>query len=468
MTKLDLFVATRASQAALLPVVLIASFINEAHPIPIIKINFEDTALLTRDEKSIIHFQTGDKSVAGTIPIIQELCAQFPFLENKWISQLDSYDTLEFKALDPMLQHIDTHLLLQSFLSGYSLSTPDIALWGAIRGKRVAVAALKRDTLVNLTRWYKLLEELCPWATSAVESLNATSREKKLAKSKDNASYDIFLKNTENGVVTRFLPKPSFDDTNPSNEKQEFEDVIVEDFALMDIQPDKVSYTSDYFGQLYEYCLQAIKSGKAYADDIGKETMENQRWDGLRWCIRAKISFDDNNTALRDPVIYQCNPSTHHRTGDAWVIYPTYDFACPIVDSMEGVTHALRTIEYRDRNAQYQWIFDALSFHAVQVCVKQGTSKNVTWQSNEGQTLVPVELFDFNYLLKKDSLSECDILDDFLDFNKEFRVSALADRNISEVNVDDILQFDRRIGFCSWYAVRLLQHPYRKAEVDVQ
>lgn len=92
---------------------------------------------------------------------------------------------------------------------GYSLSTPDIAVWGALRGNRVAVAALKKGSLVNLTRWYRFLEELCPWTSAAVEALNAAAREKKATKSKEGASYDIALKNTENGVVTRFPPEPS-------------------------------------------------------------------------------------------------------------------------------------------------------------------------------------------------------------------------------------------------------------------
>jgi glutamyl-tRNA synthetase len=89
--------------------------------------------------------------------------------------------------------------------------------------------------------------------------------------------------------------------------------------------------------------------------------------EGLRWCIRAKISVDDPNKALRDPVIYRCNPVPHHRTGDKWKIYPTYDFACPIVDSIEGVTHAHRTNEYRDRNPQYHWMIDAIGIRKVNV-----------------------------------------------------------------------------------------------------
>ncbi|KAJ5585508.1 Glutamyl-tRNA synthetase class Ib archaeal/eukaryotic cytosolic [Penicillium hispanicum] len=687
MTRSDLLVAACANHAELLPVVLIASSINEAHGNPVINIVIEDTALLTVDEKSTVKYETGNKSVTGTIPIIQELCAHFPFLvgkdakaEGEWISLLDSLATLDFKTLEPILQRLDAHLILRSLITGYSLSTPDIALWGALRGNRVAAAALKRGTLVNLARWYKFLEELCPWATVAVELLNAASRERKIAKSKEGASYDIGLKNTGDGVVTRFPPEPSgylhighakaallndyfahekyngtlllrFDDTNPSNEKQEFQDAIMEDLALMGIHPDRVSYTSDYFDRLYKYCLQMLGSGKAYADDTDQETMKSQRRDGipsqrrdlspqqslahleemkkgspegLRWCIRAKISFDDKNKALRDPVIYRCNPAPHHRTGNAWLIYPTYDFACPIVDSIEGVTHALRTIEYRDRNPQYQWMLDALHLRTVHIwdfarmnfirtllskrkltklvesgvvwgwddprfptirgirrrgmtipalrefILKQGPSKSVTlfdwaliWATNkkyidpvapryfaieskdivkatvtggpsvaytekrakhaknpavgdkmvtfsssllleqvdaqsftqdeeitlmswgnafvrnistdastgkvthldlelflagdvkktkkvtwlsEDQRLIPVELVEFDYLLKKDSLSEDDVLEDVLNFNTEFRVSALADSNVSEVNVGEILQFDRK-GF---------------------
>ncbi|KAG0155640.1 hypothetical protein PDIDSM_2813 [Penicillium digitatum] len=401
----------------------------ESSPYPVVTVTYEDTALLQDGDKAIVQLPAA-LTPSMVLPMSSGACYSFPFLAGKdskaeaeWISQLDFLTTLDFKALDPVLQRLDAHLLMRSFVVGYSLSTPDIALWGALRGNRVAAAALKKGSLVNLTRWYRFLEELCPWTTAAVESMNAVAKEKKVAKSKEGASYDIALKNTENGVVTRFPPEPSgylhighakaallndyfahekyngtmllrFDDTNPSNEKQEFEDAIVEDLALMGIKPNKMTYTSDYFDELYDYCIKIIKQGDAYADDTDKETMAAQRWDGLpsqrrdlspeesllrleemkngtpeglRWCIRAKISFDCPNKAMRDPVIYRCNPAVHHRTGSKWKIYPTYDFACPIVDSMEGVTHALRTIEYRDRNPQYQWMLDTMKLRNVQV-----------------------------------------------------------------------------------------------------
>jgi glutamyl-tRNA synthetase len=339
------------------------------------------------------------------------------------LSQVGQYVPLDHKALEAPLQTLDSYLTLRSFLVGYSLSSPDIAIWGALRGNRVAVTAVKKGTLINLTRWFRFLEELCPWTTAAVDAVNAAAKAKKAAASKAGASYDIALKNTEQGVVTRFPPEPSgylhighakaallndyfahekykgtlllrFDDTNPSKEREEFTSAILADCELMGIKPDKTSFSSDYFQLLHDYCIQFIKDGYAYADDTDKETMAYERMEGIpskrrdssveeslahfeemktgseegqKWCIRAKISFDDKNKAMRDPVIYRCQLTPHARTGSTWKVYPTYDFTCPILDSVEGVTHALRTIEYRDRNPQYEWMLNAHKLRKVQI-----------------------------------------------------------------------------------------------------
>ncbi|KAF2140740.1 uncharacterized protein K452DRAFT_288828, partial [Aplosporella prunicola CBS 121167] len=287
---------------------------------------------------------------------------------------------------------------------------------------RVAHAYIKQSLMVNLSRWFRYIEEAYPQQTKLPErpAKKSGAAEEKNEKS-DAANYNIGLQDTEHGVVTRFPPEPSgylhighakaallndyfahekykgtlllrFDDTNPSKEKQEFQDAIVEDLALMGITPDKTSYTSDYFQELFDYCIKLIKDGNAYADDTAQEQMRAERMDGIasgrrdssvednlarfeemkkgteegvKWCIRAKMSVDDPNKALRDPVVYRCNPESHHRTGATWKIYPTYDFCCPIVDSLEGVTHALRTTEYKDRDAQYQWFIKALQLRNV-------------------------------------------------------------------------------------------------------
>lgn len=199
---------------------------------------------------------------------------------------------------------------------------------------------------------------------------------------------DYFAHQAYNGKLRLRL-----DDTNPSKEKEEFQDAIIEDLALMGIKPDFVSFTSDHFDRLYDACLTLIKSGNAYSDDTDVETMRDERGrgiaskrrertvgenlrifdemkvgseEGLKNCIRAKISVDNPNKAMRDPVIYRCNPNdAHHRTGTQWKMYPTYDLACPVVDSFEGVTHALRSTEYTDRNPQFQWFIDTLKLRQV-------------------------------------------------------------------------------------------------------
>jgi glutamyl/glutaminyl-tRNA synthetase len=186
-----------------------------------------------------------------------------------------------------------------------------------------------------------------------------------------------------------------FDDTNPSKEKEEFQQSIVEDLELLEVHHDVLTYTSDYFEAIQGKAMQLIQEGKAYMDDTPQEQMKEERANRVeskyrntqspeeamqlfldmcegkpdtdKWCLRAKIDMTSDNGTLRDPVLYRHNLTPHHRTGITYKAYPTYDLACPIVDSLEGVTHALRTTEYNDRDEQYQWILKALGLRRVRI-----------------------------------------------------------------------------------------------------
>lgn len=184
------------------------------------------------------------------------------------------------------------------------------------------------------------------------------------------------------------------DDTNPSKEKEEFQSSIIEDLKKINVQPDLVTYTSDYFPTIHGYALYMIENGLAYMDDTPQEQMQKERLDrvnskhrdqsssdalkyfhemcsgseeGGKWCLRAKIDMQNDNGTMRDPVMFRQNLTPHHRSGTSFKAYPTYDMACPIVDSIEGVTHALRTTEYNDRDEQYQWIQSVLGLRRVRI-----------------------------------------------------------------------------------------------------
>lgn len=185
-----------------------------------------------------------------------------------------------------------------------------------------------------------------------------------------------------------------FDDTNPAKEDAEFEKVILEDLELLNVKPDRFTYTSDSFELIQTKADELVAKGEAFCDTTPSEEMkeirgnrkpsafrdatvaENQKlWDemkagtalGRTCCLRIKIDYASENGALRDPTIYRCKPEVHPRTGDKFKVYPTYDFACPIVDSCEGVTHALRTTEYHDRNPQYEYICKAVGLRVPYV-----------------------------------------------------------------------------------------------------
>ena len=183
-----------------------------------------------------------------------------------------------------------------------------------------------------------------------------------------------------------------FDDTNPSKEKEEFETSIIDDLAKLGIKADLFSHTSDYFDVILNYARQLIQEGLAFMDNTDQETMRKERMerkeskmrntpveenmrlfealcrgepDMQDYCLRAKIDMKSDNGTMHDPVLVRYFPLTHIRTGDKYKAYPCYDLACPIVDSIEGVTHAMRTTEYKDRDEQYKWIQRALRLREV-------------------------------------------------------------------------------------------------------
>ena len=116
----------------------------------------------------------------------------------------------DFKAVEEPILELDAHLTLRSHVVGYSLTVADLLLWGALRGNKVAYAAIRKGAMLNVSRWFKYIEEINPWIADAVHALNAQAQEKKSAKSKEGGSYDIALPDTEKGVVTRFPPEPSY------------------------------------------------------------------------------------------------------------------------------------------------------------------------------------------------------------------------------------------------------------------
>lgn len=197
------------------------------------------------------------------------------------------------------------------------------------------------------------------------------------------------IKEKYNGKCNLF-----FDDTNPSKEKTEFVDAIKEDIKWLGFKWDKETYASDYFENIYAFAVELIKKGKAFVCDMspeeisacrgtltepGKESPARNRSaeenlelfaamrdgkfaDGEK-CLRAKIDMASPNINMRDPVIYRILRRTHHRTGDKWCIYPMYDFAHPICDYMQGVTHSLCTLEFEDHRPLYDWVGIELGFN---------------------------------------------------------------------------------------------------------
>jgi len=185
-----------------------------------------------------------------------------------------------------------------------------------------------------------------------------------------------------------------FDDTNPSKEDVEYIDSIINDVRWLGFDwDDRLFYASDYFEKMYDYAVSLIKAGQAYVCDLSPEEIRKYRGtfkepgrespyrnrsveenldlfrriragefaDGSR-VLRAKIDMSSPNLNMRDPVLYRILNETHHRTGDKWCIYPMYDYAHPLEDYYEKITHSICTLEFEDHRPLYDWVLNALNF----------------------------------------------------------------------------------------------------------
>ena len=196
------------------------------------------------------------------------------------------------------------------------------------------------------------------------------------------------------GMAERFGGKCNLrmDDTNPTKEDVEYVDAIKEDISWLGFKwDDRFYFASEYFEQMYEYAVELIKKGLAYVCELTPEQMRENRGDLTnpavspyrdrpieesldlfermkngefedgKMTLRAKIDLSSGNFNMRDPVLYRINRITHHRTGDKWCIYPMYDFAHPLEDAIEGITHSLCTLEFEAHRPLYDWVINNTS-----------------------------------------------------------------------------------------------------------
>jgi len=317
---------------------------------------------------------------------------------------------------------LNSHLSARTYLSSRQLDGVDELALSALKVHKGFVENDDQQEIEfpHYSRWFLHCSALCtnlaPPAAAGKGGAKAAS-----TKPEEPSNPLDLLKPLQNAVqgqvVTRFPPEPSgylhighvkacllndgyarkyggklifrLDDTNPDKEEQEFADSMFEDLELLGVKPDKFSCTSDWFNELLAAGEKALKEGNAYCDKTPQEKMQEERAEGIdseyrknsieenlrlfeemkkgsaegtTCCVRGMMGMHHKNKALRDPVFFRCKEATHHRLGNKWKfkIFPTYDFACPLVDSWEGVTHALRDSNYTDRDLLYTWVCDAM------------------------------------------------------------------------------------------------------------
>lgn len=268
-----------------------------------------------------------------------------------------------------------------------------------------------------------------------------------------------------------------FDDTNPLKEDQEFVDSIKEDVTWLGYDWDGLFYASNYFDEMYERAVLLIKKGLAYVDDLtaeqireyrgtltepGKESpnrnrsvdenldlferMKNGEFGNGEKVLRAKIDMESPNLNMRDPVLYRISHTTHHNTGDTWCIYPMYDFAHPLGDAIEGVTHSICTLEFEDHRPLYNWV--------VEHCEMEATPKQIEF----------ARLNLTNTIMSKRNLKQL-VDENVVDGWDDPRMPTISGLRRRGFTPESIRNFCREIGVARSYStvdVQMLDHFVRE------
>jgi glutamyl-tRNA synthetase len=407
--------------AARLPLAVLAAAPSE------VKLVSEDGGEVTLTSPETNEKLTGDLLVLRYLGRVNSLYGKDAMAATQVDFMLGLIPEAQDKALVVgLLETLQAHLKFRTFLVGHTCTIADYAIVAALLENPRWSSLAKLGLAGNVTRWFNFIVSR-PELATLIERQD--TMDKKNRKDKDGAggSYEVHLVGaTEGKVVTRFPPEPSgylhvghikalllndyfakqykgrmilrFDDTNPSKEKDEYVQSIMEDCDTLKVDyggPSKITHTSDWFPLLLECATQLVQQGDAYVDDTEKDQMREERklkiesvarsnsveqnlalWRDMqaatehgKLCVlRAKIDMQSENGALRDPTLYRCNTETpHHRTGFEYKVYPTYDFACPIVDSKEGVSHVLRSVEFQARDEQFRWILAKLKLRVPEI-----------------------------------------------------------------------------------------------------
>ncbi|XP_055526101.1 bifunctional glutamate/proline--tRNA ligase isoform X2 [Wyeomyia smithii] len=398
---------------------IVAEMIKNTNPL---EICWGNETSITFSNQTLICVTNNDvlRSLARDAPKYQ-LYGKTP-IERTQIDHWLTYTLSVEKDPADELKYLNKCLAPLTYLVANHLTIADLAVFNEMFNSYDELALI--GIPVHVQRWYDLiaahpavvsvLQNLPKNAKFAKRIVRGASNEKSAERKQEGKFVD--LPGAEMGkVVVRFPPEASgylhighakaallnqyyqqafqgklimrFDDTNPAKENVHFEKVILEDLEMLQIKPDLFTHTSQYFDLMLQYCECLMKDGKAYVDDTEPEQMKKEReervvsknrnnsfeknlsmWKemingteaGQKCCVRAKIDMSSANGCMRDPTIYRCKNEPHPRTGTKYKVYPTYDFACPIVDAIENVTHTLRTMEYHDRDDQFYWFIEAL------------------------------------------------------------------------------------------------------------